>query len=356
MIMDECSGFAIYRLPNRSCCTLMMQQGEIEQVGTLQMLDRKEGFVVAPFAIGDTTPLLLIRAEKTLDIDLSSDEEFPLPPMTFRHHDSPVLHDDRNSYEQTFQLFHGQLLSRSFEKIVLARTSFHASSAAPNEKDVAAMFVRACRAHPRLFVALVSTPASGTWLVATPEILLNGSNGQYRTVALAGTMNVDPDKEIVWSQKNKSEQHVVATYISDCLHRQGCESQEEGPYTFRAAHLVHLRSDFRFGLGDATRLGRLLSELHPTPAVCGIPKQSAQQFIVGHEPVSRRYFSGFMGSLFPQGETYLYVSLRCMEVTDSGFLLHAGGGLLPESEMENEWKETEDKMQTISQCIATSEM
>lgn len=355
-MIDECSGFAIYRLPNHRRCTLVMQRGEIERVETLQMLDEKDGFVVAPFALDDTTPLLLIRPDVTSHIDLSSDKAFSLPPMTFRHHDSSDLGDDRNSYNHTFRLFHDQLLRKSFEKIVLARTSFRTSGIVPDNKEVTATFVRTCLTHPQLFVALVSTPISGTWLVATPEILLRGCDGRYQTIALAGTMHVATDDGLVWSDKNKDEQRMVAAYISSCLRRQGCVYREDGPYTFRAAHLVHLRTDFYFEQPDATRLGSLLGELHPTPAVCGLPKQAARQFIMAHEPVSRRYFSGFIGPLAPHGETHLYVTLRCMEITDSGFLLHAGGGLLPESEVGSEWEETEDKMQTISQCTAINEM
>ncbi|EKC80440.1 protein containing Chorismate binding protein, partial [human gut metagenome] len=99
---------------------------------------------------------------------------------------------------------------------------------------------------------------------------------------------------------------------------------------------------------DTGRLGDVLDALYPTPAVCGIPKDEARRFILQYEHQSRKYYSGFVGPISPKGKTHLYVSLRCMNILDDGSCeLYAGGGLLKESEMEKEWKETEAKMQTI---------
>ena len=77
----------------------------------------------------------------------------------------------------------------------------------------------------------------------------------------------------------------------------------------RAANLVHLRSDFSFTLPDNTHIGNLLQSLHPTPAVCGIPKKSAFDFIVRHEHTPRCYYSGFMGMLDPQAQIPKHIPL-----------------------------------------------
>ena len=57
----------------------------------------------------------------------------------------------------------------------------------------------------------------------------------------------------------------------------------KGPYTARAGRLVHLRTDFTFTLTDMHLLGDIIDSLHPTPAVCGIPKDEARRFIMTHE-------------------------------------------------------------------------
>jgi isochorismate synthase len=209
---------------------------------------------------------------------------------------------------------------------------------------------------------LVWTEKSGCWLTATPEILLKGEGSAWQTVALAGTMKLEgeqlkydaplKDVPITWTTKNIKEQRIVATYIAECLEQYASDFSEEGPSTVRAANLVHLRSDFSFTLPDNTHIGNLLQSLHPTPAVCGIPKKSAFDFIVRHEHTPRCYYSGFMGMLDPQAQTFLYVSLRCMNIEQGVCHLYAGGGLLKDSVEEQEWQETEAKLDTMRRCIA----
>mgnify|MGYP001620427368 FL=1 len=112
------------------------------------------------------------------------------------------------------------------------------------------------------------------------------------------------------------------------------------------------RTDIHFRLPCADVLGDVLEALYPTPAVCGIPKEPARRFILRHEHEPRRYYSGFVGMLSPRADTHLFVSLRCMRLLPGGICeLYAGGGLLKESEMEKEWRETEAKMQTMMELV-----
>ena len=147
--------------------------------------------------------------------------------------------------------------------------------------------------------------------------------------------------------KNIQEQRFVSTYITERLEQVASDIEEKGPYTARAGHLVHLRSDFHFTLSDASRLGELLNALYPTPAVCGLPKDAARDFIIHNEFASRQYYSGFAGPLYLEGGTHLFVSLRCMRIDQEACSLYAGGGLLSDSDMETEWRETECKMDTM---------
>ena len=95
-----------------------------------------------------------------------------------------------------------------------------------------------------------------------------------------------------------------------------------------AGALSHLKTDFQFSLKDNKGLGDLLKVLHPTPAVCGLPKEEAYRFILQNEGYDRRYYSGFIGWLDPEGRTDIYVNLRCMHIEDEQLTLYAGGGLL----------------------------
>ena len=342
------SAYALYRLPHADQYTQI--EGETCECLSCTQLNSQSGFVVAPFEVKEEQPIVLIRPDKVT----SHPSPLTSHPSHLTSHLSPLT----SSYSIDFANYHSQLLQGTFRKIVLAR---QADETTLQPIDPVELFHCACQLYPRMFIALVYTPQSGTWLTATPEILLEGSGCDWRTIALAGTMRLEDGQldgegeNTTWSTKNIEEQRVVATYIAQCLEQFANDFREEGPRTVRAANLVHLRSDFTFTLPSDDRIGDLLQQLHPTPAVCGLPKREAFQFIIRNEYSPRRYYSGFMGPLqIPS--THLYVSLRCMNIEGNIYHLYAGGGLLRDSTLEQEWQETEAKLETMRRCLVTKRM
>jgi isochorismate synthase len=339
------TAYAFFRLPHTDRYTAV--EGEAVTFQDLGQLDGQQGFVIAPFQVTADQPVVLIRPDRCTLHAVQPAEDLRQQSAV----DVPSVSAD---YHTDFVRFHEQLVSGTFKKIVLARS---AEEELPDGVTPEMLFQRACACYPRLFVALVYTPQTGLWLTATPEILLDGCREQWRTIALAGTMQLPPQQlsgegeTVCWNTKNIQEQRLVATYIAERLECVATDIHEEGPRTVRAANLVHLRSDFTFRLDDSTHLGQLLTRLHPTPAVCGLPKDATFRFIVDNEHTPRRYYSGFMGMLHPDGETHLYVSLRCMNIVGNACRLYAGGGLLKDSQEELEWQETEAKLQTMRRLI-----
>lgn len=355
------NSFALFRLPYEKRCTLVVQTtGEPKEFLSCDALTGQQGFVMAPFAPSEKHPVLLIRADRV--------EEMETPEMLG---DLPQLGDlaqlgnfeqlgnfaqlenfvpreksALSDYHLDFSNFHAHLCDGSFQKLVLSRSIDILRTGAETPIQ---LFQRACDHYPRMMIALVYTPQSGLWLASTPEILLSGDGSRWQTIALAGTMKYDDD--LRWSEKNIQEQRYVATYIIHQLEQFTHDFTEEGPRTARAGHLAHLRSDFHFSLPDHTAIGALLQALHPTPAVCGLPKQDSFRFILQHEHHDRSYYSGFMGPLFLNGQTNLFVTLRCMQLFANGYRLYAGGGLLKDSVEEQEWQETETKLDTMRHII-----
>ncbi len=360
------SAFAIYRLPHEDCATLVQQtEGEPAEFLSCTELNGKHGFVVAPFEVTAQQPILLIRPDKVEsrkvesgkwkeegDI-LSAEESIAEYSLSSFHF--PL--SSKSTYFIDFANYHAQLEAGVFRKIVLARCAEEVSEEAIDPME---LFSRACELYPRMFISLVSTSKSGVWLIATPEILLEGKAHDWHTVALAGTMKLEGDslmgegEKVTWATKDIQEQRIVTTYIAECLEQFTGDFHEEGPRTVRAANLVHLRSDFSFKLPDGQHLGDLLHALHPTPAVCGLPKRETFKFIIQNEHTPRRYYSGFMGMLDPDGGTHLYVSLRCMNIEGNRYHLYAGGGLLTDSTVSQEWLETEAKLETMRRVISQS--
>ena len=355
--MSEISGIAIFRQPYSDEVTLVVQEeGTPVELLSCADLNNRSGFVIAPFEVKPDQPILLIRPDRKEQLSLSALSDLsPEIPVT---NGIGMTGASRMHYAIDFANEHSQLELDTFKKIVLARC---VDEQPQDDRKPLDFFLQACALYPRLFIALVWTAKSGCWLTATPEILLKGEGTAWQTVALAGTMKLEgeqlrydaplKDVPITWTTKNLKEQRLVATYIAECLEQYASDFSEEGPSTVRAANLVHLRSDFSFTLPDNAHVGDLLQSLHPTPAVCGLPKKSAFDFIVRHEHTPRRYYSGFMGMLDPQAQTSLYVSLRCMNIEQGVCHLFAGGGLLKDSVEEQEWQETEAKLDTMRRIL-----
>ncbi len=344
------NSFALYRLPDETVCTLIAQRGKPTKLPSAEELNGRSGFVLAPFAVSDDCPLLLLQPERLSTIPIESLEEgadFNFPSEASCPTPN-TQHPTREDYARDFSIFHTQLQEGHFQKLVLARSKYVAGK----KQSPLALFQQACQLYPHAFVAWISTPQSGDWLMATPEVLLRGKGSEWHTMALAGTMEAtEGQQNPSWSIKNIQEQRYVATYIMKQLSPFSHQIQEVGPTTVQAANVVHLRSDFHFTLADHTRIGTLLQALHPTPAVCGLPKDEAWEFVVNNETSRRCYYSGFSGPFQLQDSTQLFVSLRCMQMGSDGFRLYAGGGLLTDSEEEMEWNETEAKMQAMIQLV-----
>ena len=149
------------------------------------------------------------------------------------------------------------------------------------------------------------------------RLLIAEDGGSWHTMALAGTMPYEGTTDCRWSGKNIAEQQMVADYISQCLSPFVTDMTVTEPYTIRAGNLLHLRSDFSFRFGNDTSdvcgIGNVIETLHPTPAVCGLPKNDALRFILENENVDRRYYSGFLGPWHTGGKASLSGAWRYPE-------------------------------------------
>jgi len=344
-LIERDAYFAIYRLPGEQAPRFAMQTGENALLlNDVEELNGQHGFVIAPFRITASSPLILIRPDCTDLCEANTNFRNKKWGKT----DTELQKKSKKSdYSLIFQRFHEPLLTGEMEKLVLSRnrTMEREEAFSPGRS-----FFRATEKYPHSFVYLLHTPQSGTWLGSSPEILLAGSGNEWKTVALAGTRYPNSGK-VSWDDKNLREQHLVTSYILKQLTSFQLAPEINGPYTIKAGALAHLRTDFSFSLPDNRKIGTLLKALHPTPAVSGLPKEKAFEFIADHEGYDRSYYTGFLGILDPSAETNLYVNLRCMQIGRSWLTLFAGSGLLASSTFRDEWKETEQKLKTMASIV-----
>jgi isochorismate synthase len=225
-------------------------------------------------------------------------------------------------------------------KIVLSRTI---EAILPSHFDLAKFFRELCISYTHSFNYLVSIPDIGTWVGATPEQLLVKDKQYYTTVSLAGTRTIHSTEP--FTEKEFKEQHLVTEYIEQILKQHNCSYwRNELPEITRAGNLLHLKTLFN-KIATSNPIA-LATHLHPTPAVCGLPVEKSQQFIVQHEGYNRDFYSGFLG-VIDEEDFALYVNLRCAEIIDNRMCLYIGGGITAQSNPESEWEETENKSQTL---------
>ncbi|NJN41693.1 MAG: hypothetical protein HC811_05100 [Flammeovirgaceae bacterium] len=132
------------------------------------------------------------------------------------------------------------------------------------------------------------------------------------------------------------------------------EFEEHGPKTVQAGNLLHLKTEFEVDM-QATNFPQLgtvmIKLLHPTSAVCGMPHENAFSFLKEQEGYNREYYSGFLGPVNINNSSHLYVNLRCMQWTLQGPVLYAGAGVTIDSTPEQEWAETELKIQSLTTSL-----
>jgi len=331
------SVFAYFRQPGDKNCYLFheLREGRAEPQGI-----EDTGFILQPFSEEPETPGIFIWA----------DQIFVDPLLQFEAPDMQM--PDSTKKEEYAELAEKFIFATKsdLQKAVLSRI-LKVESCGTN---ILSVFQRLCERHPDAFIYLLNHPLAGCWMGASPETLLDVGNGMCRTMALAATMSVeDRRKGNDWRQKEMLEQDLVSQFIIRVLESEGIRYEKIGPFDSQAGSVIHLRTDFSFpAVADPLRLVRLL---HPTPAVCGLPRDAAKDFIQSEEPHDRRYYTGFLGPCAFMGRTKLFVNLRCMQISRKHYLLYLGGGIVPASIPEEEWQETSNKARTLLDAIGDNE-
>jgi len=270
--------------------------------------------------------------------------------------------DSRERFKRTVELAVSAIRQNQFKKVVLSRTKDLSYS---ENFQPAKAFCKLARVYPHAFVSLVNLPdRNEMWLGASPEALVRqDSQGNFRTMSLAGTQNARneageliPKFDIRWGEKEIEEQALVSRYIVECFKKIRLrEYTETGPKTVLAGNLYHLRTDFEVdthALNFLELASVMLKLLHPTSAVCGVPKLPSLQFLAEIEGYDRSFYSGFLGPAQVGGDTNIFVNLRTVRFTEGKATFFAGAGITEDSIPEREWEETEMKCDTLLKVIA----
>lgn len=343
---DNETPFVLVRLPHQNSAVKLTVGSLCEYASLDDVADDASGFIVAPFIASAEHPVYLLTQlhESVFYVDESYNEKRCAASEI-------VFADNREAYAESFAKVKATIDSGRCCKVVLSRMV----TADDVDLDAVAVFASACRKYPRCYVALIHIPQQGMWLTATPELLYSQQGHEAHTMALAGTMSWQEVADgLQWTSKNQNEQQLVSDYITDRLSAHNISHHVGPPNTVQAGHLAHLCSEIDIRLSAHQSAMQLLRLLHPTPAVAGIPLSNALEVISDSERGhTRGYYAGFTGFLNDgQRGTQCYVSLRLLHYSRSGQLtLHAGGGIVADSDEESEWTETELKLLAMKSVV-----
>lgn len=294
--------------------------------------------------------------------EIAAEEHHEIPENTILITGSPDP-DSKARFERTVELAVSAIRQKQFKKVVLSRTKNLDYS---ENFQPAKAFAKLAKIYPHAFVSLVNLPEQNElWLGASPEVLVQqNAEGIFKTMSLAGTQTARnssgeliPKYDIRWGEKEIEEQALVSRYIVECFKKIRLrEYLETGPKATLAGNLYHLRTDFEVdtvSLNFPELASVMLKLLHPTSAVCGVPKIPSLRFLSDIEGYDRSFYSGFLGPAQVSGETNLFVNLRTVRFKDGKATFFAGAGITEDSIPELEWEETELKCDTLLNVIAT---
>lgn len=200
------------------------------------------------------------------------------------------------------------------------------------------------------------------FLGATPERLLRVRDGAVSTGALAGSAprGATPDEDdylgevLLASPKDRLEHALVVEAVREAL-AAACDEvvAPPTPVLLRMPNVQHLYTPLRGRLRVPLGILELASRLHPTPAVGGVPREAALEWIARHEGFERGWYAGVVGWLDGAGNGELSVAIRCALLRGRRATLFAGCGIVGDSDPEAEYAESCLKLRPLAEALDT---
>lgn len=218
------------------------------------------------------------------------------------------------------------------------------------EVNLSKSFLNLCNDYPNAFV-YVFLQEGKCWMGAFSEVLgkFDKQTNSFETMSLAGTLPINEQ----WTSKELEEQKTVTNFVANILAKYAENVEISETKNHISGNIKHLRTDFKAQI-KAQNLDELIAQLHPTPAVCGIPKEFCKNAIANFENYNRKFYAGYI-KVESENLVQYFVNLRCAEFLNNAAFLYVGGGITANSEPSKEWKETELKAEAVLNNILFQE-
>lgn len=254
-----------------------------------------------------------------------------------------------------------QIKDGEFQKIVLSRQVIFKLSGTPN---LSGLLKQLENDYPRCYV-FAFKKGNSVFFGASPEKLAKVSGGWVEADALAGSISrgFTPDEdlrlenELLNSEKNLLEQKAVVEFIRDSFSSFSEEIiYNEKPQIRKLANIQHLWTPIKAKLKSNNSIFSILKDIHPTPAICGVPWTNALVSIKKMENHSRGLFAGMVGWINFNNEGEFAVAIRSAILKDDYIYAFAGCGIVEGSDPLSEFEEAELKLQPILSLFKDEEI
>jgi isochorismate synthase len=251
-----------------------------------------------------------------------------------------------------------EIRSGDLSKVVVARA---VRVSAPDTIDVFALLRHLRSIHRESFVFGV-WQSDSAFVGASPERLVRVTGSEVEASSLAGTIergatpSADADNAHLLRESTKDlAEHVAVRdeLISALSERCDDVRAADTPSLLTLPNVHHLHTPIRARLRNGDSLLSLVGALHPTPAVGGLPRDVALEFIEDHEGLDRGWYAAPVGWIGGQSGEFA-VALRSALVDGNHAVLYAGCGIVAESDPDLEYAESNLKLKAMLSAIAAS--
>ncbi|MEB3293020.1 MAG: isochorismate synthase [Synechococcales bacterium] len=258
----------------------------------------------------------------------------------------------RQAVEQALQLIRtGQL-----DKVVLAR-AWDVIAASPLDWITCLSNLR--QFHPNCYIFSSHDGSGQIFLGASPERLVTLQDQQLETDALAGSAprgttaieDAQLADHLLSSEKETHEHQFVIDFITQRLQRLGLQPTLSQPRLLQLSNIQHLHTPIAATVPPNVHLLDIVAELHPTPAVAGVPRDRACDYIQALEPFERSFYAAPIGWVDTAGNGEFAVGIRSAIIADRTARLFAGAGIVAGSSPDKELAEVEWKLQALLKAI-----
>jgi para-aminobenzoate synthetase component 1 len=217
------------------------------------------------------------------------------------------------------------------------------------------------RISPAPYSAYFNTP-SAQILSASPERFLSVRNGHVETRPIKGTRPRSPDsakdeanaEELRSSLKDRAENLMIVDLLRNDIGKNCAIGSVKADRLFELesfSNVHHLVSTVTGNLTPGRHVIDLLRGCFPGGSITGAPKLRAMEIIEELEPHRRGVYCGAIGYVGFNGNMDTNIAIRTAVFSGNTIRFWAGGGIVADSELEKEYRETLDKASCMLQLM-----